>query len=260
MLLFKKILDLPKSGTVLDKRGAKRYPVGAKYSLKPRVALMARDDEGKPLPASKAASMDWGGQLVNMSRNGLNIRLHPAALAKPGEPCVLKLEFDNMLFETPAVIAHFRLTAQFVSCGVELKFPDRYTQRAYHQLMEPVVIGSTLEPVGSVRQDIPGLQNEQYAGESSSVLSIWRDSAGNPKLFEMVLDDYCIRGNTELPGLKVNYRDGAKVGKRVSRPSFPLAVPPSLKAELRQLFQLIVLNLGRSIPADVKRFLELAGS
>ena len=107
-----------------------------------------------------------------------------------------------------------------------------------------------------VKQDLPGLMKEQYEGESESMLSVWRDSERNPKLFELLFHDYCVRGNTELPGLKIGYRDGAKVGKRVSRPSFPLSLPPSLKVEVRELFQLVVPNFTKSVPAEVRKFLD----
>jgi hypothetical protein len=261
MLLFKKILDFQKTdGGLLDKRGAKRYPVGAKFQLKARVGLSAHDGEGNALPANKAAPMDWGGQLANLSHTGLSIRLHPAAVAGVGEACTLKLELDNRLFETDGKIAQFRVSPHFVTCGLALNFPDSYTRKAYLQFMEPVVIGSTLEPLptSKVKQDLPGLVKEQYEGESECVLSVWRDTSGrSPKLFEFLLHDYCVRGNTELPGLKISFRDGAKVAKRASRPAFPVSLPPSLKAEVQQLFQLVVPNVGKAVPGEVRRFLEL---
>lgn len=250
MLLFKKILDFQKTdGGLLDKRGAKRYPVGAKFQLKAKLGLSAHDGEGKVLPANKAAPMDWGGQLANLSHSGLSIRLHPAAVAGVGEACMLKLELDHLLFETEATVAQFRVSPQYVTCGVALKFADNYTRKAYLQFMEPVVIGSTLEPVSAsrVKQDLPGLMKERYEGESESVLNLWRDASGkSPKLFEFLLHDYCVRGNTELPGLKISRRDGSKV-----------AVPPSLKSEVQQLFQLVVPNLGKAVPGEVRKFLEL---
>ena len=84
MLLFKRILAFQKSeGGLLDKRGAKRYPVGTKYPLKAKITLVARDGEGHPLPPSKSVPMDWGGQLVNLSEAGANIRLHPPRSPPP---------------------------------------------------------------------------------------------------------------------------------------------------------------------------------
>jgi hypothetical protein len=261
VLLFKRILENQKTdGGILDKRGAKRYPVGAKFPIKAKITLDARDSEGHRLPAGKSAPMDWGGQLLNLSTSGASIRLHPAAVAAKGDSCCLKLELDNKLFELDGTVANYRVNQQYVNCGVVLKFVDSYSQKAYRQLMEPVVIGSTLQPIsaGKVKQDLPGLIKEQYEGESEAVLSLWRDGSGkNPKLFELVMHDYCVRGNTEIPGLKITFREGAKAAKRASRPAFPVAISADHQAEVRQLFQFVVQNLGKGVPADLKKFLEL---
>jgi hypothetical protein len=260
VLLFKRILDFQKTeGGLLDKRGAKRYPVGAKFPLKAKITLVARDGEGHPLPASKSLPMDWGGQLANLSDSGANIRLHPAAVAAANEPCTLRLELDNMLFEIEGTIANFRTNPQYVNLGLAHKFPDHYTQKAYRQLMEPVVIGSTLaESTARVKQDIPGLVKEQYHGESESVLSIWRDSTGKSlKMFELLVHDYYVRGNTELPGLKIGYREGAKAGKRASRPAFPITMSPEHQAEVAKFFRFIVQNLTKGVPSEARKFLEM---
>lgn len=260
MLLFKRILDFQKSeGGMLDKRGAKRYPVGIKFPLKAKITLVARDGEGHPLPPSKSAPMDWGGQLVNLSEAGANIRLHPAAVAARGESCTLKLELDHILFESEGSIASYRTQSQYVSCGIALNFPDSYTRKAFQQLMEPVVVGSTLEE-GTTRakQDLPGLVKEQYFGQSESVLSTWGDGNGkNLKLFELLLHEYYIRGTSELPGLKIGWRDGAKVGRRVSSPAFPVPMSREHQAEVAVLFRYVVQNLTKAIPSDVRRFLDL---
>ena len=49
VLLFKKILNFKTEGGLGDKRGATRYPVGAKYPLKAKVTLVGRDGEGNIL-------------------------------------------------------------------------------------------------------------------------------------------------------------------------------------------------------------------
>lgn len=261
MLLFKKILDFQKTdGGLLDKRGARRYPVGVKFPLKVKITLSARDGEGRLLPAGKHSSMDWGGQIINLSTSGLSIRLHPAAIATKGETCSIKLELDNKLFELDATVANYRTGQAFVTAGVLLKFPDAYSKKAYQQLMEPVIIGTSFDSiaVARVKQDLPGLFKEQYEGESESVLSIWRDSSGKiPKLFELLVHDYCVRGNTESSGLNVSYREGAKAGKRESRPAIPVPLSADHQSEVRQFFQFIVQNLGKDVPGDVKKFLEL---
>ncbi len=248
MLLFKKILDFKKTeGGLSDKRGAKRYPVGVKFAIKAKLSLPSRDGDGGLLTGRRAGSTDWGGQLVDLSYHGASMRLHPAATASAGDTCQLKLELDNMLFEIEARIVHFRAGAQYVTCGLTLNFPDAYARKAFLQLMEPVVIGATLEPVSRVKQDIPGLLKEQYRGESESELNVWRDSSGkNAKLFELLVHGYFVRGNTEMPGLKVGHRDGTTT-----------AMGAGHKDEIRRLFQFITQNLNKAVPAEIRKFLEL---
>ena len=260
VLLFKRILAFPKSeGVVLDKRGAKRYPVGARYPLKAKITLVARDGEGHPMPAGKSAPMDWGGQLVDFSESGANIRLHPAAIAAPDEVCTLKLELDHMLFETEGTVTSFQMQSQYVTCGLSLNFPDKHTRKAYQQLMAPVVVGSTLEAITDlVKQDLPGLVKEQYHGEADGVLSTWREGSGKGlKLFELLLHDYYIRGNTELPGLKIGYRDGAKVGSHGSTPAIPVPLSREHQAEVTKLYRFVVQNLTKSVPSETRKFLEI---
>ncbi len=248
MLLFKKILDFKKTeADNSDKRGTKRYPVGVKFALKAKLSLPSRDGDGGLLTGHRAGSTDWGGQLVDLSSNGASIRLHPAAAASPGDVCQLKLELENMLFEINARVAYFRVGAQYASGGLTLSFPDTFARRAFLQLMEPVVIGSTLEPVSRVKQDIPGLLKEQYRGESDSELNVWRDSSGrSAKVFELLIHDYAIRGNNEMPGLKVDRRDGTNT-----------AMGAGHKDEIRRLFQFVTQNLNKTVPTEVRRFLEL---
>jgi hypothetical protein len=260
MLLFKKILDFKKlTSDASDKRGNKRYPVGSKFPIKAKLTLPGRDSEGNRLPAGRNSTADWGGQLADLSSSGANIRLHPAAVAEVNDRCCLMLELDNKLFEIDAAVAHFRTNSQHAACGIILRFADSYSRKAYLQLMEPMVIGSSLEPVVTkVTQDRPGLLKQLFQGEPGSELKVWRDEeARNPRHFELIIHDYHVRGSTEFAGLQIGYRDGAKVGRRVSRPSIPIPMSADHQDEVRRLFQFIVQNLGKGVPADVRKFLEL---
>lgn len=257
MFLFKRILNFKKvESAELDKRGTKRYPVGTKSQLKAKLSLPARDGEGVRLPPEKYDPTDWGCQLVNLSNGGASVHLHPAAAAEAGDKCCLKLELDNMLFEIDAAVAYFRVTTQHAACGIVLSFADAYVRKAYLQLMEPVVIGSTLEPVvANLTQDLPGLVRQEYKAESETELKIWRDEAErNPKHFELLLHDYCVRGSTDTPGLQIGYRDGA-LRKPDSRSGASMSADH--KREVQRLFQLIVQNLGKGLPSDTRKLLEL---
>lgn len=246
MLLFKKILNFKGPGGVGDKRGATRYPVGVKFPLKAKVTLVGRDGEGNILPADHSRAMDWGGQLVNMSSGGVSLRLHPAAMADRGENCRLKLELDHRLFEIDGTIAHVRATAQCVTLGVALVFPDSHTQKAFRQLVEPVAVGAGLEPVDKVKQDVEGLLKEQYASDEETVLSIWRNASGDTiEHFELLTHGFYIRGSAQSPTLQIGAVAGTKAG-----------LTPAQTNEVRELFKLIVPNVAKSVPAEVRAFLE----
>lgn len=246
VLLFKKILNFKGPGGFGDKRGANRYPVGPKFPAKAKVTLVGRDGKGNILNVDDSRAIDWGGQLVNMSSGGVSLRLHPAAMGERGENCRLKLELDHRLFEIDGTIAHVRATAQHVTLGVALVFPDSHTQKAFRQLVEPVAVGSGLEAAENVKQDVEGLRKEQYVSDAETVLSIWRN-AGDDVIahFELLTHGYYIRGSAQSPALQIGAIAGTKAG-----------LTPTQTGEVRELFKLIVPNVPRGVPADVRTFLE----
>ncbi len=246
MLLFKKILNFKGAAAVGDKRGATRYPVGMKFPLKAKVTLVGRDGEGNILKADDNRAMDWGGQLVNMSSGGVSLRVHPAAMGERGENCRLKLELDHRLFEIDGTLAHVRATAQHVTLGVALTFPDSHTQKAFRQLVEPVAVGAGLEAVEKVKQDVEGLLKEQYVSDAETALSIWRNAGGDViEHFELLTHGFYIRGSAQSPTLQIGAVAGTKAG-----------LTPTQTNEVRELFKLIVPNIPKGVPADVRAFLE----
>lgn len=246
MLLFKKILNFKGPGGISDKRGATRYPAGAKIPLKAKVTLVGRDGEGHVLKSDDVRAMDWGGQIVNMSTTGISLRLHPAAMGERGENCRLKLELDHRLFELDGKIAHFWSGPQHATIGIAAIFPDTHTQKAFRQLVEPVAIGAGLEPVAEVKQDVAGLKKEQYAGEDETVLSIWRDESGKTvQHFELVTHGFYIRGSAQTPGLQIGPHADPKA-----------RLTSAQMNEVKQLFRLIVPNVAKTVPAEVRSFLE----
>ncbi|HEX7631349.1 MAG TPA: PilZ domain-containing protein [Lacunisphaera sp.] len=244
MLLFKKILNFKGPAGVGDKRGATRYPVGPKYPLKAKVTLVGRDGQGNVLKADDNRAMDWGGQLVNLSSGGVSMRIHPAAMGERGENCRLKLELDHRLFEIDGTVAHFWSGPQHATVGIALAFPDNQTQKAFRQLVEPVAVGASLEPVEKVKQDVEGLKKEQYQSDEENVLSIWRDAEGkNIEHFELRTHGFYIRGSAASPGLQLGSLTGP-------------ALTPTQTAEVRELFKLIIPNISKAVPAEVRAFLE----
>ena len=260
VLFFKRILKFKKDTVESDdKRITKRYPVAAKFPLNAKIALAARDDVNTLKPTDGKLGMDWGGQIINLSTTGASIRLHPAAESTRNEPCRLKLELKNQVIEIDGVIAHFYSAQQYSTCGVQLKFQTFENKKAYLQLLEPVAIGAGLTAVepDQVEQTVNGLTRELYAGYNDSVLNVWRDSSSNGiEHFELQMSDYLIRGSAQAPPVEVVYRDCVKVGDKFSYLAAPIPVKPAEQAEVRQLFEWIVLSMGKSVPAEVRAFLQ----
>lgn len=257
MLFFKRILNNKKETVEqAENRLSSRYPVGPNFPLKVAVNLIGRDDAGNLLSESDKGARDWGGRLLNLSSGGANIGLAPAALAMRGEPCKLKLTLGDDRLEIPCMVAHFRAYTQYTACGLKYNFDDADTQRAYLQLLEPVAIGASLKPVDAaeVVQDTEGLTREEYAGDSNALLAVWREASGMIYGFDFRMNDYGVRWGAGMPELQTY---GISQNKAtIKKAAQTLHLTEAQQIEVRWLFCLSVPNLSKSIPVDVRKFLE----
>lgn len=256
MLLFKKILNFSKEAVASsDKRQSERYPVGQGFPFKTILTLIGHDGEGKPIAHSNVGQ-DWAGRLTNISATGASMQMHSAAVSARGEPCMFKLSLDGYLIEIPSTIAFFRFYPQYALCGFSFNFPDFETQKAYLQILEPVALGASLAQVDpkAVKQDIEGLTKEQYAGDKSARLTVWRDTGGGIHSFDFRMNDYCVRwaqGMTEIQtGAYDHKASGKKGGLSIS------GMTPAQQEEVHWLFCLAVPNLSKAVALDVRRFLS----
>jgi hypothetical protein len=256
VLLFKKILNFSKEAVASsDKRQSERYPVGLAFPFKSILTLMGHDSEGKQLVHSKI-SQDWAGRLTNLSATGASMQMHSAAVGARGESCLFKLSLDGYLIEIPSTIAFFRFYTQYALCGFSFKFPDHETQKAYLQILEPVALGASLALVDpkQIKQDIEGLTKEQYAGDKSARLTVWRDINGHIHSFDFRMNDYCVRwalGMTEVQtGAFDQQASGKKGGLSIS------GMTPAQQEEVHWLFCLAVPNLSKAVAPDVRKFLS----
>jgi hypothetical protein len=257
VLLFKRILNFSKEAKAPDdKRALQRYAVGNPFPFKAVVNLVGHDGEGKPIP-DDTKGQDWAGRLTNLSASGASIQVHSAAIAARGEHCKFKLTLDSYVLEIPGSIAHYRSYPQYTLCGLSYNFPDEETRNAYLQILEPVSIGASLTPVDAkkVKQDTEGLNKEQFKGTSDSLLSIWRQSAGNGIYsFDFRMNDYGVRwseGMTEVEPYGMA-KPGAS-GKKTASPFVHLT--ETQLEEVRWLFCLAVPNLAKAVPQDVRKFM-----
>jgi hypothetical protein len=255
MSIFKRILNFSKEAVAQsDKRKAPRHAVGQAFPVKAVVNLVVHDSNGHAVPDS-TKGQDWTGRLVNISAVGASMQLHPAAAGHRGEPCMLHLSLDQSRLEIPGVVAQFRNYRDYALCGFSLDFPDFDTQKAYLQVVEPVAFGATLAPREGrkVKQDSPFLHKEEYSGDSSSHLSVWRAKEGNAVHgFDFRMNGYGVRWSAGMNELETYAQAPSEKGAK----SVPGHLTHAQQEEVRWLFCLAVPNIAKAVPSDVRKFLS----
>lgn len=255
MLIFKRILNFKQDAVQAgEQRQTTRYPVGPTFPFKTVITLQAHDSDGHLIPTD-TTGRDWAGKLMNLSSTGASIQIHHAAAAARNEHCYLKFSLDAYKLELPGAIAHFRSYRDYALCGLSFIFPDFPTQKAFLQLLEPVAIGASLTPVDprKVKQTTPELHMEQFAGDSSALLTIWRAGAGGPlHSFDFRMNNYGVRWGTGMTELDT-YGLTDPAGKKSP---VPLRLTEAQQEEVRWLFCLAVPNLAKAVPSDARKFLS----
>lgn len=255
MAFFNRILNFKKEEVAQrDQRGSTRYPVGAKFPIKAAVQLIGRDGSGALLSASTENARDWGGRLINLSSGGASVGISPAAMAARGEPSKVTFIIGEDQLELPCTIAHFRSYSQYANCGLMFQFPDDDSRRLLLQILEPVSIGASLKPVppSRVKQDIAGLRKEEYRGDGESRLSVWTDPSDRSiQGFDFRMNAYGVRWSNGMSELETY---GIKDGSTAD--GINIALTEAQQTEVRWLFCLAVPNLAKSIPAELRAFLD----
>jgi hypothetical protein len=246
VLLFRRIFDFKKRNVPqLEHRLNRRYTPGAPFPL--RATL-------------KAAGRDWPGRVYDVSAGGVGLLLSRDDALTSGLAGRLRLELDHHQLEVKSVITHANLRKDGCLCGIAVEFDDFSVQKAYLQLLQPIAIGSSLQPVaaGLVIQNEPRFTKLSFRGESNSVLSVWRKNTATGDLhsFEFMMQDYFVRADAKVRVLEVFTRSqlDRPPQLKVSAPVFDPA--GGVNDEIRQLFRWIVPNLPDSVPADVRGFLH----
>jgi hypothetical protein len=209
--------------------------------LFPKGAAQAGDLKGK----------DWSATPVDLSAKGASVQLSMAAVAYAKEPCRLKFTLRDFHLELPATINHFRCQSQYSLCGITFNLSEAGLQKAYQQLLEPVIIGNALTPAAAV-QDVPGRHKEQFGGGEVAELSVLRTAPGGAITgFDLRMHQYVVRWAEGSPQLELFcHNEGDQAGSSASRAPHP----DSQYDEIRRLFSFTIPNLPKSIPADVRKF------
>lgn len=245
MLFFKRILKFDeKTVAKQEKRYASRFKVSATSPLK---ASLAFD------------YLQLDGTVINLSTLGAAVLLPKEFACPRNTPCKITFTLETQKLTLDAVISHHRKTAQGKQFGLELALDDFETRLCFLQLIEPLGIGATLAPAkrkAPVSAE-PGLIAKQYHSANDTMLTIWRNYAGQAITgFEFKMRDFYVRNGKTAPELLVYTHESQD---QTDQPGYDA---PTLKRtskehrELRQLFDWVVPHLNDKLPEDVRSYLR----
>jgi PilZ domain len=245
VLIFRRIFNFEQAKVEqMEKRLNRRYVPGTGFPLRPSLHFGGRD-----CPVV----------LQDMSGNGVGVLVSKELALDPGQMVRLDLELDQHRLELDARLAHLQPHDQGVYCGLGLKFGEFQAQQAYLQLLQPVVIGQSLQPMADHRpaQPEPGFQKQVFVGESDSMLTVTTALANRPALhsFEFRMSDFFCQGSLQTGQLETGSQaPNAAPDAGASNPVFETS--GGLHAEIHQIFRWILPNLSAAIPKDVRAFLQ----
>ncbi len=253
-------VSLPHTHVSLFKRIFNFEPIAVK-KMELRLNTRYKPGAGFPLEAGLilADGKTWPAKVLDMSGNGLGLEVAPAAPLVEKAPVKVHLKFGQHEQVLDAKLIQVRPSRKGAYCGIGLKFADFITQKTYLQLLQPVAIGQSLEPVAPelVIQNEPQFTKQVFRGDEESVLTVWagKDAPHALHSFEFQMHDYFCHVDGKSGVLEAYQREdsGSHKGK-LSHPVFDIS--GSLHAEIRQLFRWILPNLSRRVPEDIRAFLQ----
>jgi hypothetical protein len=231
-----------KPESAADRRKKPRFAVSPSFLLDATLALP--DETGEKWK-------DYPATLVDLSATGAHIQVSLAAVAFPEGRCRLRLTRGKFKLEIPGNVAHFVGASRLAVGGMLLYFPDPGVEKAYHRVLEPVIIGASLAPAeGS--QEFSTRYKEEYAGKLSSRLTVFRENKdAGISGFDFRMNHYGVEAE-RAPGdapdakLTLKFRDTSAGAARLAE---------TQDQEARWLFRLAASNLSTKVPAEVRKLL-----
>lgn len=255
MPLFSRIVTLGGLLGRAEKRRHRRHQTGHSFPVKAVVTLISRDSRGHVASGLDESSRDWSGRLLNISAGGVNIALPAAAMAKRGEPSRLRFSFDDWTTSFPCRVAHFRTLSHYSSCGLEIQFGNPDEKRSFGQVLETVRLGGSFKPVPTRSRRSASVSVEtryEYRGEKGARLEVSLDSAtGRVTRFEFETDDYGVRWSTR--NLRLEFFRSLP---RDETEATAAKLTAADQKEIRRHLQMVIASLPRSVPADIRDFLD----
>src|SRR5258706_289088 len=95
--LFSRILDFKRQvlARLRNKRAHPRHRVGADFPLKASLGLVGSEKFNADQASVRGRGLHWSGRVGDISANGLNILLSPAATTARGEATILRLTLED---------------------------------------------------------------------------------------------------------------------------------------------------------------------
>lgn len=245
MLLFKRIFKFEKAKVEqLEKRHNLRYVPGRGFPLRVTLHFGGRD---------------YSAKILNLSGQGIGVLVKEKPDLPAGHHLRADLQLEQHRLELKARIAHVERTDGGFVLGLGFVFEDFDAQKSYMQLLQPVVIGQSLQPmaIDRVVQDDPQFFKRIFVGESDSLLTIRLALSPVDPLhsFELRMLDYFCRGSMD-DGTSQTYalesRDATE--DTTGQPVFEAS--GGTHEEIRQLFRWILPNISEAVPDDFRAFLQ----
>jgi len=245
MLFFRRIFKFEKAQVAqmeTDHRLDTRYTPGSSFPLQAYLHL---------------ARYEWKpSKILNISGNGLNLLTTRETKATAGQELKVQLVLGKYELVLEGRLAHSTLREKGLHCGVSLKFADFTEQKAYLQLLQPIVIGQSLRavPGEQVVQDQPQFIKQVYRGEGNSELTAWLEKIPGTPLhrFDFQAHEYFCRADVNSSELAAGLRASA-----VPDDNQPASSPSAaLREEIHRFFHWIPPNFSSAVPDDVRAFIQ----
>lgn len=245
VLLFRRILNFEKSqARQMERRLDRRYTPGRHFPLYATI-----DVEGEPRSA----------KIIDLSPGGAGLQVSGPSYTA-GSDAKLHLMLEDSWMEFPCRIAHVKTLPVGCRLGLEARFENFAAQKAYLQLLQPVVIGSAMRPVPpeEVRQDDPAMHKLVFTGTPGTELNVWRqgDATGELYSFLWQMDDYLVRGDTTTGVMQVTARKQLERSAGGELTTAPVKLRGAADDEVRLLFRWTMMNLPKEVPGDIRTFLQ----
>lgn len=244
MPLFRRIFNFEQARvSQMEQRLNNRYTPGVTFPLQAWLVTGGKE---------------WPAKIRDISGNGIALVVDPAAQPAAGTSVQVRLVMNEYRQVLPAKLIQVRPGGGGLMCGLGMAFDDFLERKSYLQLLQPIAIGQSLQPVPPehVTQHEAQFTKRIFRGEEGSVLRVWqnRDAAAALHSFEFEMQEYFCRAEAVSSRLEIYTLESEDSHKG----KFTTPVRSSsgeLEAEIRQLFRWILPNLSAAVPGDVRAFL-----